>query len=84
MVSQVPIPTSLRLGEIFAVLLGLGLSTITIGARVYVKSRVLKKFLSEDCKSLGNEHAKNNGADIKQISQSLPMYVGTQNNFIKR
>ena len=57
MVSQVPIPTSMRLGEIFAVFLGLGLSTITIGARVYVKSRVLKKFFSEDCKSIENEHA---------------------------
>ena len=58
MESQVITPRSLRLGEIFAVLLGLGLSTITISARVYVKARVLRKFLSEDCKSIRDEHLK--------------------------
>ena len=49
MVMEVVSPRSLHLGGIFAYLLGLGLSTIALSARIYMKSRVLKKFLSEDC-----------------------------------
>lgn len=52
MTLEVIVPRSLRVGEIFAVLLGLGLSTITISARIYVKSRIFRKFLSEDCMPL--------------------------------
>lgn len=74
MVLKVVTPRSLRLGEIFAILLGLGLSTIAISARIYMKSRVLRKFLSEDCKPFASDTLKNY-ADIKQISRSLPMYV---------
>lgn len=43
-------PRSLRLAEIFTIILGLGLSTAAISVRTYVKLRILRKFLSEDCK----------------------------------
>ena len=56
MTLEIITPRSLRLGEIFAVLLGLGLSTITISARIYVKSRVFRRFLSEDCMPLRAVH----------------------------
>lgn len=78
---EVITPRSLRLAEIFTVLLGLGLSTVAISARTYMKVRVLRQFLSEDCNifklSMLYKYAK-----LKQISQSLPMYVWTWNYFV--
>lgn len=56
-VIQVITPRSLRLAEIFTIILGMGLSTLAISTRVYVKLRVSRKFLSEDCKSILTGHA---------------------------
>lgn len=50
MTSHIVLPRSLRIAEVFTVLLGLGLSTIAIGARIYMKLRVSRQFHSEDCK----------------------------------
>ena len=49
MPAQVVVPDSLRIGEYLTVILGFGLSTIAIGARIYTKCRITKKFLLEDC-----------------------------------
>ena len=46
---EVIVPRSMRIGEIFTVLLGFGLATLAIGARTYTKLRITRKFLSEDC-----------------------------------
>ncbi len=40
---------SLRLGEVFALALGLGFSTLAVSARVYTKSRITKTMGKEDC-----------------------------------
>lgn len=58
-VIQVITPRSLRLAEIFTIILGLGLSTLAMSARMYVKLRVSRKFLSEDCKDTLITHAEN-------------------------
>ena len=47
---QVIVPQSLRIGQYFTVILGFGLSTLAIAARLYTKLRITRKFLSEDCK----------------------------------
>ena len=57
MASQVVVPRSLRLAGALTVLLSLGLSTIAIGARLYIKLRILRKFRSEDCKIPQTEDA---------------------------
>ena len=57
MSSQVVVPRSLRLAGVFTVLLGFGMSTVAIGARIYVKLRISRQFLSEDCKTVQTEHA---------------------------
>ena len=49
MPTEVIVPHSMRIGEIFTVLLGFGLATLAIGARTYTKLRITRKFLSEDC-----------------------------------
>lgn len=54
---QVITPRSLRLAEIFTIILGLGLSTLAISVRIYVKLRVSRKFLSEDCTVMLTGHA---------------------------
>ena len=41
---------SLRLGELFALALGFVLSTLAVLARVYVRMRLLRPMLKEDCK----------------------------------
>ena len=50
MSAQIVVPNSLRIGEYLTVLLGFGLSTIAICARIFTKWRITRKFLSEDCK----------------------------------
>ncbi|KAL8981950.1 MAG: hypothetical protein Q9205_003405 [Flavoplaca limonia] len=45
---QVIVPQSLRIGQYFTVLLGFGLSTLAIAARLYTKLRITRKLLSED------------------------------------
>lgn len=49
MAPQVIVPHSMRIGQIFTVLLGFGLSSLAVGVRLYTKSRITRKFLSEDC-----------------------------------
>ncbi|KAL8706502.1 MAG: hypothetical protein Q9201_000434 [Fulgogasparrea decipioides] len=48
MVVQVIVPHSLRVGEVFTVAFGFGLSTVAICARIYTKLRIVRNFLSED------------------------------------
>ncbi|CAL8582622.1 hypothetical protein XPA_008276 [Xanthoria parietina] len=48
MSSQVVVPSSLRIGQYFAIILGFGLSTIAIAARLYTKLGITRKLLSED------------------------------------
>ncbi|KAL8999893.1 MAG: hypothetical protein Q9169_001298 [Polycauliona sp. 2 TL-2023] len=45
---QVIVPSSLRIGQYFTVILGFGLSTLAISARLYTKLRITRKLLSED------------------------------------
>ena len=45
-----PIPSSLRSGEVLALALGLGISTLTVCARMYTKIRLTETVLKEDCK----------------------------------
>ncbi len=49
MTQGVVFPHSLRLGEVFALALGLGLSTLAVSARVYTKSKITKTMGREDC-----------------------------------
>lgn len=57
MTFEVVTPRSLRLAEIFTILLGLGMSTVAISARIYMRLRVMKQFISEDCKTVCTEYA---------------------------
>ena len=43
------IPSSLRGGEILALGLGLGISTLAVCARMYTKIRLIGTMLKEDC-----------------------------------
>ncbi|KAL8669878.1 MAG: hypothetical protein Q9168_005551 [Polycauliona sp. 1 TL-2023] len=45
---QIIVPSSLRTGQYLAVILGFGLSTLAISARLYTKLRITRKLLSED------------------------------------
>lgn len=49
MSSQTFIPHALRVGLVCDILLCLGLTTLAICGRTYVKLRVSKEFLLEDC-----------------------------------
>ena len=40
---------SLRLGELFALALGFGLSTLVVSARIYTKKYLTRKMRMEDC-----------------------------------
>ena len=40
---------SLRLGELFALAFGFGLSTLAVSARVYTKMRLTRTMGKEDC-----------------------------------
>ena len=42
-------PSSLRSGEVLALALGLGISTLTVCARMYTKIRLIGTVLKEDC-----------------------------------
>ena len=57
-VMQVITPRSLRLAEIFTIILGLGLSILAISIRIYVKLRISRKFLSEDCRLIFTGQAR--------------------------
>jgi hypothetical protein len=65
----------MRVAQVFTLALGLGLSTAAIGARIYVKLRIWRQFLSEDCKVIQTGHTRPNRAKTEQISQPLAMYV---------
>ena len=43
------IPPSLRVGEVLALALGIGISTLTVCARLYTKIRLTGTMLKEDC-----------------------------------
>ena len=43
------IPSSLRCGEVLTLALGLGISTLTVCARIYTKIRLIGAVLKEDC-----------------------------------
>ena len=44
---------SLHVGEVLAIALGFGLSTLAIFARTYTKVRLTQTFMKEDCKFAG-------------------------------
>ena len=50
MAVEIVVPLSLRIGQYLSMILGFGLSTLAVGARVYTKLRISRKFLLEDCK----------------------------------
>lgn len=78
------VPHSLRVAEIFTVILGFGLATIAISARIYTKLRVVRNFLLEDCKpTLIAENLCLSSIDVEQISQSPHMYVGATHPCIR-
>lgn len=52
MSANITLPPSIRDGVYLTLVFGFGLSTIAIGIRVYTKLRIMKEFLSEDCKLL--------------------------------
>ena len=60
MSSQVLVPHALQVGLIWDLALCIGLTTLAICARTYVKLRMKKEFLSEDCElsSICNEDVK--------------------------
>ena len=43
----------MRVGEVLALALGFGLSTLAVFARTYTKVRLTKTFRKEDCKFAG-------------------------------
>ena len=49
MSSQMLVPDALRIGLICDLLLCIVISTLAICVRIYVKLRITKGFLSEDC-----------------------------------
>lgn len=52
MSANITLPPSIRDGVYLTLVFGFGLATIAIGIRVYTKLRIVRKFLSEDCKLL--------------------------------
>ncbi|MCJ1315362.1 hypothetical protein MMC15_000679 [Xylographa vitiligo] len=48
MIPTVVVPRSLRVGEILALTLGFGLSTLAVSARTYTKARIMRKVNAED------------------------------------
>lgn len=66
MPAQVIVPDSLRMGEYLTVLLGFGLSTFAICARIYTKSRITKKFLLEDCELFSGRVRESMSSLLKQ------------------
>ena len=66
MPAQVIVPDSLRIGEYLTVILGFGLSTIAICARIYTKSRITKQFLLEDCELLPGRACQSMSSLLKQ------------------
>jgi hypothetical protein len=48
--TSVVIPHSLRVGEIVTLVLGFGLSTLAVAARVYTKFHIMRDKKLEDCK----------------------------------
>ena len=68
MPTQVIVPDSLRIGEYFTLILGFGLSTVAICARIYAKSRITKRFLLEDCELFPDRGRQSMSSLLKQAS----------------
>ena len=49
MLPAIVVPRSLRIGEIVALTLGFGLSTLAVSARTYTKARIMRNVKAEDC-----------------------------------
>lgn len=55
--SQIP-TKSIHVGEVLALALGFGLSTLAVFARTYTKLRLTKSFLKEDCRFAPPKHLR--------------------------
>ena len=53
-----PVPSfhSLHVGEDLALVLGLGISSLAVCARVYTKTILARQMLKEDCKVIPSSH----------------------------
>lgn len=40
---------SVRVGEVLTLVMGFGISTLAVCARIYTKMRIIKTFVAEDC-----------------------------------
>ena len=67
------LPHALRVGLVCDLILCVGLSTFAICARTYVKLRIMRGFLSEDCElsPIRKQDMEKLCAEAKQTFQSL-------------